>query len=332
MSPGMLEDGRAVVVGEEALELGRPVRVDAEGDVPLDHRAGPPRASCNWSDQLTTLSDRPSILSMAAPAATDRAVHRRSVRPRPARGRPRRRGRSSRWSTGAPCPEEIAARLLDLIRAEQLRPGDKLPAERELAAMMHVSRPVLREALRALVDHERGRDPPGRRHLHHRARAPAAGLAPGLRVLQGPGRAGPGASRRGASWRSATSGWPPCGSREAQLARLEALLAELRGARRRRRPVQHPGHRVPRRRVRGGRQLPPRPVHAHHQHARPRSAASAPAPRERDARARAGATTRRIVAALRARDPDAAATAMARTSTTWRRALADASARGRGTP
>jgi GntR family transcriptional repressor for pyruvate dehydrogenase complex len=48
-------------------------------------------------------------------------------------------------------PEEIAARLLDLIRAEQLRPGDKFPAERDLAATMHVSRPVLREALRALA-------------------------------------------------------------------------------------------------------------------------------------------------------------------------------------
>jgi GntR family transcriptional repressor for pyruvate dehydrogenase complex len=48
-------------------------------------------------------------------------------------------------------PEEIARRLLDLIRAEHLRPGDKLPAERELAAAMHVSRPVLREALRALA-------------------------------------------------------------------------------------------------------------------------------------------------------------------------------------
>jgi GntR family transcriptional repressor for pyruvate dehydrogenase complex len=46
--------------------------------------------------------------------------------------------------------EEIASRLLDLIRAERLHPGDKLPAERELAAAMHVSRPVLREALRAL--------------------------------------------------------------------------------------------------------------------------------------------------------------------------------------
>jgi GntR family transcriptional repressor for pyruvate dehydrogenase complex len=47
-------------------------------------------------------------------------------------------------------PQEIAERLLDLIRADHLRPGDKLPAERELAATMHVSRPVLREALRAL--------------------------------------------------------------------------------------------------------------------------------------------------------------------------------------
>jgi DNA-binding FadR family transcriptional regulator len=48
-------------------------------------------------------------------------------------------------------PEEIASRLLDLIQAQSLRPGDKLPAERELAATMHVSRPVLREALRALA-------------------------------------------------------------------------------------------------------------------------------------------------------------------------------------
>jgi GntR family transcriptional repressor for pyruvate dehydrogenase complex len=48
-------------------------------------------------------------------------------------------------------PEEIASRLLELIRTERLRPGDKLPAERSLAAAMQVSRPVLREALRALA-------------------------------------------------------------------------------------------------------------------------------------------------------------------------------------
>ncbi len=48
-------------------------------------------------------------------------------------------------------PEEVANRLLALIRDQQLRPGAKLPAERSLAAMMDVSRPVVREALRALA-------------------------------------------------------------------------------------------------------------------------------------------------------------------------------------
>lgn len=47
-------------------------------------------------------------------------------------------------------PEEVANRVLTLIREQELRPGDKLPAERNLAGMMEVSRPVVREALRAL--------------------------------------------------------------------------------------------------------------------------------------------------------------------------------------
>jgi len=46
--------------------------------------------------------------------------------------------------------EKIVERLLNLIREKQLRPGDRLPPERELAPMMGVSRPSLREALRAL--------------------------------------------------------------------------------------------------------------------------------------------------------------------------------------
>ncbi len=46
--------------------------------------------------------------------------------------------------------EKIVERLLNLIRERQLRPGDRLPPERELAPMMGVSRPSLREALRAL--------------------------------------------------------------------------------------------------------------------------------------------------------------------------------------
>jgi GntR family transcriptional regulator, transcriptional repressor for pyruvate dehydrogenase complex len=47
--------------------------------------------------------------------------------------------------------EDIVENLMSLIRERELRPGDKLPPERELAAMMQVSRPSLREALRALA-------------------------------------------------------------------------------------------------------------------------------------------------------------------------------------
>ena len=47
-------------------------------------------------------------------------------------------------------PEKIVKSLLSLIKEKQLLPGDKLPPERELAELMHVGRPALREALRAL--------------------------------------------------------------------------------------------------------------------------------------------------------------------------------------
>ena len=48
-------------------------------------------------------------------------------------------------------PDQIAARLIALITERQLKPGDRLPPERELAASMGVSRSSLREALRALA-------------------------------------------------------------------------------------------------------------------------------------------------------------------------------------
>jgi len=48
-------------------------------------------------------------------------------------------------------PQQIVTRLLDLIQQRHLGPGDRLPAERELAATMGVSRSSLREALRALT-------------------------------------------------------------------------------------------------------------------------------------------------------------------------------------
>jgi GntR family transcriptional regulator, transcriptional repressor for pyruvate dehydrogenase complex len=46
--------------------------------------------------------------------------------------------------------EQIVEHLLNMIREKQLRPGDRLPPERELAVTLGVSRPPLREALRAL--------------------------------------------------------------------------------------------------------------------------------------------------------------------------------------
>ena len=48
-------------------------------------------------------------------------------------------------------PDQIANRILDMIREKQLKPNDKLPSERSLAESMNVGRPVLREALRALA-------------------------------------------------------------------------------------------------------------------------------------------------------------------------------------
>ncbi|TAK53203.1 MAG: FadR family transcriptional regulator [Gammaproteobacteria bacterium] len=49
-----------------------------------------------------------------------------------------------------PVAEQVAQRLLGLIQIGNLKPGQQLPPERELAGMLEVSRPSLREALRAL--------------------------------------------------------------------------------------------------------------------------------------------------------------------------------------
>jgi GntR family transcriptional repressor for pyruvate dehydrogenase complex len=46
--------------------------------------------------------------------------------------------------------QQVVSRILELVRTGNLRPGDRLPPERELIEIFRISRPVLREALRAL--------------------------------------------------------------------------------------------------------------------------------------------------------------------------------------
>lgn len=53
-------------------------------------------------------------------------------------------------SASSQTTEEVVARVSELIKSAQLRPGDRLPPERELSKQLGVSRPSLRSGLRAL--------------------------------------------------------------------------------------------------------------------------------------------------------------------------------------
>ncbi len=47
--------------------------------------------------------------------------------------------------------DRVANQLLEMIAARQVRPGDRLPPEREIGEALGVSRTVVREAIRALA-------------------------------------------------------------------------------------------------------------------------------------------------------------------------------------
>ena len=49
-----------------------------------------------------------------------------------------------------PAAERVASQLLALIRSGNIKAGEVFPTEGELAEALHVSRPVVREALRGL--------------------------------------------------------------------------------------------------------------------------------------------------------------------------------------
>jgi GntR family transcriptional repressor for pyruvate dehydrogenase complex len=56
--------------------------------------------------------------------------------------------------------DRIEKQVLDLITAEHLKPGERLPSERDLAALLKVSRPSVREAVKSL-------EAQGRLHVRH---------------------------------------------------------------------------------------------------------------------------------------------------------------------
>jgi GntR family transcriptional repressor for pyruvate dehydrogenase complex len=67
------------------------------------------------------------------------------------------------WQSVAPLgtvSDRIAQQILNLIASEEIKPGDRLPSERDLAALLGVSRPSVREAVKTL-------EAQGRLHVRH---------------------------------------------------------------------------------------------------------------------------------------------------------------------
>lgn len=80
----------------------------------------------------------------------------------------------------------LSQQVLDLIRQEELRPGDRLPAERLLAARLHVSRASLREALQGLVQSGNILSRPGSGHYLQTPVLPLTSLPIDALIRQNP--------------------------------------------------------------------------------------------------------------------------------------------------
>lgn len=59
--------------------------------------------------------------------------------------------RGFRVAAQEPVSDRVVAQILSLVKAGNLKAGDRLPSERELADSFKVSRPTIREALKALT-------------------------------------------------------------------------------------------------------------------------------------------------------------------------------------
>ena len=84
-------------------------------------------------------------------------------------------------ATGEPgrTPEDVRRILVGQISAGQLRPGQRLGAERALAAELGVSRATLRQALAVLAENGMVRRVPGRGGGTFISKARSSGTSPG---------------------------------------------------------------------------------------------------------------------------------------------------------
>jgi GntR family transcriptional repressor for pyruvate dehydrogenase complex len=89
----------------------------------------------------------PAVTRRNPPATIAKRVPTGVRRPQPTPITVQRGQRGAAASRG----DQVVTRILDLVRSGNLKPGDRLPPERELIEIFSIGRPGLREALRSLA-------------------------------------------------------------------------------------------------------------------------------------------------------------------------------------